>query len=132
MKMFIILLLGVCNLISAQENKTIKIVLNFSPLYGGGDIEIYNDSYQRLSSMMDKLLKSRKITIMTLSKETLPEGEYTISIYENGQIIQNYIVLNSENVYDTTNKRYLKCDVLSDVYRTFVHFLIRDRMNLNL
>jgi hypothetical protein len=129
MKMFAIALLGVCSVISAQENKTVKISLNFNPPYGSGSIEIYNDSYQRLAPMMNKLLKARRISVLGLIKEVLSEGRYTVEIYENDRIAQRYVVLNSQNVHDETNDRYLKCDVLSDIYRIFVHFLLQERMD---
>jgi hypothetical protein len=112
-----------------EESKMAKIVLHFSQLYGGGSLEIYNDSYNRLTSLFDNLQKARKISTLFLSKEALSEGVYNIEIYENNILLRQYIVLNSENVYDMTNNQYLRSDALSDVYRIFVHFLLRDRIN---
>jgi hypothetical protein len=115
------------------ENKTVKITVNFSPLYNGGNLEIYNDTYQRLSSsLMQKLTTARRIPIVSLYKEALSEGKYTVDVYENSLIVQSYIVLNSGDVYDKTHDYYLRCDALADIYRIFVHFLLRERIDTKL
>jgi hypothetical protein len=124
--------MGLAGTVFCQENKMVRIILNFSPLYGNGNMEIYNDTYNRLSPMMDNLSKARRINVRSLVKEALPEGRYTIDIYEHGAIIQSYIVFNSENVYDKTNNYYLKSNVLNDIYRIFIHYLLRDRIDTNL
>jgi hypothetical protein len=116
-----------------NEDKTVKITVNFSPLYGGGNLEIYNDTYQRLSSsLMQKLKTAKKISLPFLSKEALSEGKYTVDIYENSLIVQSYIVLNSGDVYDKMHDYYLRCDALADIYRIFVHFLLRERIDTKL
>jgi hypothetical protein len=128
----VIFIVGVITMSFAKDNKKVIITLNFSPLYSGGSMVIYDDSYQRLNVLMVKLSKARSIGVLFLSKEALPEGTYSIDIYSNDVLIQSYEVLNSENVRDKTKDRYLKCDVLSNIYNMLVHHFLQDRINRNL
>jgi hypothetical protein len=110
-----------------NDEKTVIITLNVSPLYDGGTKEIYNGPYHYLSDLMIKLARARRVTIFSSVKMALPEGTYSINIYENNLLIQSYEVFNSEDVQDKTRNRHLKCDVLEDIYGIFVQVLLRER-----
>ena len=70
----------------------------------------------------------RKLLFNHVIKEALIEGEYFIFVTEKNVEIKSYVVFNSQNVYDLKKDRYLKCNVLSEVYRICVEYFLKERM----
>ncbi len=125
---FCLLLLGVCGVMYSQEDKTVKITVHFSPMYGSGDMEIYNGSYQDVAYIMNELSRAKRI-FFSFTKEALLEGEYTIDVYQNSSLIQSYTIFNSQDVYDKTRDRYLRSTILTHIRGEFLYFLLRDRLD---
>ena len=125
---YIIFLATLCSLGFSEVNMTVCIILRLSPLYGGGEIEIYNGTYSRIENVMKEIENAKKITLNHVIKEALIEGEYFIVVTEKNVEIKSYVVFNSQNVYDLKKDRYLKCNVLSEVYRICVEYFLKERM----
>lgn len=123
-----IFLLSLYSSVFSEVNMNVCITLKLSPLYGGGEIVLYNDTYSRIAETMSKIKNAKKIGINSMVKEALAEGEYIISVSENGMEINSYTVFNSQNIYDKKNDKYLKCDVLFDIYQISIGYFLRDRI----
>jgi hypothetical protein len=106
----------------ANDARTVTITLMLSPMCGGGEIEVYNGSYDGINRIMKKI--STAWRAFAIVKEALWEGEYIVNVYNNGLLVQTYLVMNSSNVYDRTNDRYLKCDILLDIRSLLVPILL--------
>jgi predicted lipoprotein with Yx(FWY)xxD motif len=119
------LFLGIACMGFANNSKTVKITLKLSSLYGGGEMLVYSGSYDS-SKVMKKISTAQKTSPLFVTKEALAEGKYIIDVYNDGLLIQTYTVSNPRSVYDKTNGRFLKCDVLSDIYFILVHTLLRN------
>ena len=69
---------------------------------------IFDGPSKDVEVFITELSKAKRIWIGFVIKEALIEGEYLVELYSANRLVGKYTVINSENIYDEINKKYLK------------------------
>ena len=137
--LFYIFTFSSCEQPKILDEDEVKIYLIFSVPHPYGLIykkeerilDIFHDFGKKLPpSFNEALLKSSRALTAFVPKEALSEGNYYIEIYDANKILKyNYKIFSPRYVYDMINGNFLKCNILTDIYKITTIEEIKEKIN---
>ena len=114
-----------CQFLFAEEQ--MKISIRLAPFYNSEEFCLYNGSCNIYKELISKIHDSKEIKLKFVDKESVFEGDYILEIMSDGEIKEQFIILNENMIYETFSKKYFKCSVLNEFRKIALFNLLNER-----